>query len=407
MKRFLEKSSLSVENYLQFPSNERKLLSEDFFINFSKNFLQKVIFDLKLGVSDNKILQNSLKDWFLDDVHGLQHSYLVYKTAVGLAKKERAKCSIKKIFVLSIIHDLSEFLPLFDHNKKRVVRKVGNSFVSGGNLLNNKEISLEKRWKAENHPRLMAWLIRSVGSYIDIDQGDLSSLSKDILYHDKFWDKPSYLDVKKYSAVLSEEGKILHDADRLVMDPILSDSEVLYNNIKRTESYGLGREYFFRNLSVNNRLKWWKRSGGLFDTLMPLLVEFSSPSYMFLTKNGKKIYEKKQKLFMKSLLIFLEEKYEEEKKLATKFLEENGYLICGFKSHEEETFQLKGNQLSLISKEVFRRKVSFLSNKKNNYYGYSINVNGRWLDPSILKYKSFLLLKRDVLKAVNKYQKGR
>lgn len=390
---FVQPSSINLQSPQaidQLMSSKLDILDPDI-QTFANNALTYCWKFVEQSSVDNALMYETFSNWLKGSVHGVSHSYYVYKKAKEIRDSEQLDVSNNHLFILSVIHDLSEYLPLIDHeNSSEVSLKNSQFYPAEKTHLSIKEKRSERLWKEEHHPTLMAWIIRSLGSELGIDKSEIKQLSNDIYYHDHFWKKLSIQEVEKYRSNLSDAGKILGDADKLVDGGVSGTSSKVKASIQRCWGYGIGKEYFFRDLSLTERWSWSKRSGGFFDTLTALLVEYTAPSFYFHTNTGKDINELKKNHFKIEIQNFVTQLHSQWWDMLSSLVPENNLftLKYGIDSKERILHSISGPNLIDLISTIYRMPVRDTVDKDGReFFGYSIYINGEWIDPSIVMFE--------------------
>lgn len=340
------------------------------------------------GIENDRPFFKGVDDWIQDSVHGVEHSYRVYQKAIELKRMDPENSHIDEryLMLMAIIHDLAEFLPLYSPDD-----------------LSQPDADKDERWKSQNHPRIMAALVRKIGENFGIK--DSRQLARDILYHDFYWEKPSLKRQKKIADKLSSAGKILADADKLVANSSNpSHREAAENAIERCFSYGVGREYLIRpDLTKEERDAWWPRSVGLFDGLTVVLQQFNAPDHAFFTEQGGGQYQDKKGYFKEALEEVSRRLYRASLDAIQQTQEQGQSLQWGIKGGNPEIHGEVQGDIREFMERLINTPVEGKSEKGRDYYGYSIKAGDEWIDPSIARYASEEDLISALLYVVDEY----
>lgn len=341
--------------------------------------------------------QRGLIEWVRDEQHGAQHSYWVFKKEKEIRDAEEFKISDEDLLARAILHDMAEFLPWY-------------------NLKTGEEIKLDKKRadrRAKLHPQIMTRMVSLVGKILNVE--DANQLATDIFYHDYYWKKPKKTEAMWVARRLSDAGKCLADADRLAVSVEDADAASMARSaIERNRRGSIGRWYILKSdMMAKDRLAWTMRTGGLFDGLSALLTEFTSPDHWFYTKFGQGKNKEKKQAFKAELIRFYRGQYENERQTLRHAQEiEFGirakdkmgkYVLAPITPKD----MIQGfSKLDIEGKIESLQRMPVSSKAKNNrkYYGYSLQADGVWLDPSILGFKSANELEKTLLSEVNKYE---
>lgn len=363
----------------------------DNFSNLATEMIHTVL-NRANGLGCKSEIVGAIDRWRQDDVHGVRHSYDVYQASLNIAEKDQLIVDNPTLFVLATIHDLSEFLPLIDHRTGQV-------------LSGDQESTCQQHLKEQKHDVLMAWLLRyiSTSGLVTLPK----TLAHDVLHHDVFWSRPSRHQMDKISRSISIEGAVLADADRLVnggrQDLNLDDS--VYFNILRSWQYGIGREFFYRDLPPEDRFKWRKRTAGLFDCLSSLVAEFTAPDYVFHTQSGKFLNQYKKSVFNNQLQLFLSELYQTQTSQFSRIANSPGLKVeYGLKISEARYSLISNSKEEAVASLLSMPVEELKADDGRQYYGYSFLVDGQWIDPSVVVYNSVEEFSETVIDAVRNYE---
>jgi hypothetical protein len=275
--------------------------------------------------------------------------------------------------VLSVVHDMADFLPWYDQS---------------GNLVEMTEI--RKRQAGEYHPLIMWQMVRWFGVRFGIEEAE--QVAKDIVYHDLFMSKPSSKAVQRAAGRMSNAGMLVADADRLVED--------VDGSIHRNRIGSLGRWYILNpELSNEHRYQWRMRTGGLYDGLSALLTEFCGSEAWMFTEAGKGAFLERQGKFKRRLVDY----YVQEFDFGWQALANAWGVGVGLKGqkmtlHPERATEFRDFTALGIDrrrqslKHLVAQPVREKSRLGRDYYGYSLLVERDdgtriWLDPSVLIYE--------------------
>lgn len=356
-------------------------------------------------------IKSSLREWQVDKIHGVEHSYLVYKLAKEIRDEDNLPVTDEQLFLQATIHDLSQFLPLVNHLDRTEVRmkevwlendKKAYIPVSKDIELSAEDGEKEQEWKEKRHITLMAWIVRNIGTQLGFSSAETRQIARDVYYHDHFWNKPTFEQVESYRKVLSDAGRILADADRLVYKGKADGKSAVEFGIERCHGYGFGKEHFIREeLSAEDRWQWEQRSAGFFDTLSVLLRQFTSPKFYFHTEYGRNMNRKNKREFTPEIRKYVGDLYEKSKKKLETVSDESGQITLqyGIKLKKQiELYSTKGQDLTELLEQVYNKP---RGEDENEYgrraYGYNVYIDGEWIDPSIVLFNS----KADCINAVD------
>lgn len=288
--------------------DSRRIMDPDLY-RFITDSINRLINISSLVLSDLAPVVRGLELWISDEVHGAEHSFYVYKKGLEIAELDNLPIDQDKLYLLCVIHDLAEFLPIYDPSLSHQLQWVEGLFFPAENFqgLSQAGESKERRWKSLRHPEMMAKTVMLLGRLFGFV--DAKQLAIDVYYHDVFWDVPSEERIDKIREKLSLEGKVLADADRMVDGGSADNEEMVRSAIQRNWFFGAGKQHYIRpDIDAGVRRLWQKRTGALFDNLSALLPEFTAPEYLMHTFAGREMLRTKKELFLEILKDFVLEK---------------------------------------------------------------------------------------------------
>jgi hypothetical protein len=328
-----------------------------------------------------KDVEDAVLRWLADKAHGVGHSFAVFQREVEFRDAELARQNDvfdvpnEDLELRAVLHDIGEFLPVYDQQNEKI---------------DNQD------WQFRRHAQIISLLVLKIGRLLKVD--DARQLAMDVRHHDFYWKRPTPKMATRMQESLSPAGQLLADADRLV-------GENVQDAIVRNRSVSLGKWYFLRELTGEERAQWRVRTGGIFDGVSAVLTEFSGQDHWFYTQTAREINRQKQTDFRQGLVDFYVQQYRGSWQRLRQALTNGETIEIGVKADKgsnpagvtlltEKAILIQPNMTDEQLREVFNELLQTpVAGQKNSqfpdreFYGYSLRTNGQdWLDPSILRF---------------------
>jgi hypothetical protein len=336
-------------------------------------------------------LEQALSRWIKDGEHGLYHGYYVYKGMEYIGKYDglvNSETDMPELALRAGLHDMAEFLPLTHRGQ---------------------EISPNHR--SRKHPEMMGIIIEDIGKALGVS--DAHQLAVDIQSHDVFYSKPTVSQMEALKRRVSIAGQLLADADRMMgsghCDGITA--------IDRNRRGSLGKWYFFRdNIDNQERLKWWPRTGGLFDGLCALGLEFCAPDHWLYTERGKEINAQRRDTFPGMVKDYYSRAYVDGWQELNEAMQDDRPIMYGLRGSNNELVQTPEGDLAdcrAFQQFDIRGKINTLlhtpvsakSTTARQYFGYYLAVSGsdgiKWFDPSVLRFETVGQLQEELSQTID------
>ncbi len=344
-------------------------------------------------------LHESIFLWLTDKAHGVIHSYDVFQRALELRNAERAAQQVEydisdeELEMRAILHDIGEFLPVYDATGKK---------------------RIDKSYQARKHPQIISLIVRKIARELHAD--DAHQLAIDLRHHDHYWNRPSRENAAQMKQRLSPAGQLLADGDRLVGEDVATA-------IARSGNMAVGKSYLIKDFPASERATWKTRTFGLFDGLSALFTEFVGEEYWLYTDAGKKLNKEKQEKFQEVLISYYQDRYQKGWEILEKAREEKQPIQIGIKGEVDGNqnavtktptgIEVRSDMSDAEMRAVFEKLINIPVPSTPNtqfpnreYFGYALQVNGDvWLDPSLLRFASKEALAAEFVKSIEEYRK--